>query len=240
MTASQASASTPAPSEAWIAGWTAVVPVKAWTKAKTRLEATAETRAEFARSIALDTLDTVAASSMIGRIVVVSAEPELVLLTADIRSTVLVQDPEGGCEDGLNDAIRCARDWAKTHAPTCPVVVIPADLPALTTGGLEDALQQLAWFDRTHVPDHLGAGTTLSAAARPELLDPYYGHASERAHAATGSVPILDVDPRVRLDVDNLQDLTGATSLGLGPRTRKLRRGIDAGARRPLEHPNVR
>lgn len=204
------------------APWTAVVPVKAWTQAKTRLGGQEEARAQFARAVALDTLDTIAASPMIGRIVAVTSEPELAEITAGTPSVVALHEPPGESSDQLNNAIRLARDWAMAHAPTSPIVVIPADLAALTTASLEAALCQLAWFDRTHIPDHQGKGTTLSAAARPDLLDPRYGPASERAHAAAGSVPILHVALEARLDVDNLEDLADATSLGLGAHTRAL------------------
>lgn len=200
--------------------WTAVIPVKAWATAKTRLEVPELARAEFARAIALDTLDIVVASRLIGRIVIVSPERELSEIVTSVPSAVVLDAPPGESTDQLNDAIRLARDWAVSHAPTSPIVVIPADLPALTTANLDEALHRLAWFDRTHVPDHRGKGTTLSATARPDLLTPHYGPASERVHAAAGSIPIVDVDPGVRLDVDNLEDLAYATSLGLGARTR--------------------
>lgn len=203
--------------------WTALIPIKAWTKAKTRLKLAEGARAAFARAVALDTLDTVAASPMIGRIVVIGPEAELAEVTASLPEAVVLGEPPGESSDQLNDAIRLARDWALTHVPTCPVVVIPADLPALGTDSLDGALQQLAWFDRAHIPDHRGKGTTLSAAVRPDLLTPRYGLASERAHAAVGSVPILDVALGARLDVDNLEDLARATSLGLGPRTGAIR-----------------
>ena len=203
--------------------WTAVLPVKAWIRAKTRLEAPERARAEFARAVALDTLDTVAASVLIGRIVIVTSEPEFSWLAADVPSAVVLDEPPGEPTDRLNSAVRLAQDWAARRAPTSPIVVVPADLAALTTATLDEALQRLARFDRAHVPDHRGTGTTLSAAARPDLLTPRYGPASGRAHAAAGSTPILDVDRGVRLDVDDLGDLTSATSLGLGRRARAIR-----------------
>ncbi|GAB7004741.1 2-phospho-L-lactate guanylyltransferase [Nocardioides sp. AN3] len=202
------------------ATWTAVIPVKAWAQAKSRLEMAEDDRTEFARAVSLDTLDAVAASRLVARILVVTSEPQLAEATVSLPSAVVLHESPGESLDPLNDAIRLARDWAITHAPTSPIVVIPADLPALTTASLEAALDQLAWFDRTHVPDHRGTGTTLSAAVGPDLLTPRYGPGSERAHAAAGSVPILEVDGGVRLDVDDLEDLASATSLGLGPRAR--------------------
>ena len=203
--------------------WTAVIPIKAWATSKTRLDGSADARAEFARAAALDTLDLVAASRLIGRIVVVSAEPEIAELTATIGSAVVLDEPAGETSDQLNNAIRAARDWAIRNAPTSPVVVIPTDLAALTTPILEEALGQLAWLDQAHVPDHRGRGTTLAAATRPSLLVPCYGVGSQRAHAAAGSTPIVGVAPGVRLDVDNIEDLADARSLGLGLRTRATR-----------------
>jgi 2-phospho-L-lactate guanylyltransferase len=202
--------------------WTAVIPVKAWIKAKTRLEVPEKVRAEFARAVALDVLDTVATCPMVSRTLVVTCERELAEVTAPAPSVVVLDEPKGQSYDQLNDAIRHARNWAMMHAPRMPIVVIPADLPALTTASLEDALRQLALFDRTHIPDHRGRGTTLSAAIQPHLLDPRYGPASERAHAAAGSIPILDVQFGARLDVDRLDDLAGAAALGMGRRTHRI------------------
>lgn len=200
-------------------GWTAVIPVKAWTRAKTRLEAPDDARVEFARAVALDTVDTVAASQMVDRILVVTDEPTLTDVLTSLDRIVVLPEPRAASSDQLNHAIRVARDWASAHAPTSPIVVVPADLPALSTAGLDEAVEQLALFDRSHIPDHRGEGTTLSAAAQPSLLNPRYGPASERAHADSGSVPILGVQLGARLDVDTLEDVRGAVDLGVGRRT---------------------
>jgi 2-phospho-L-lactate guanylyltransferase len=212
---------TDTPTAASTDAWTAVIPVKVWARAKTRLDLPDEARIDFARAVASDTIETVAASAMIGRVVVVTAEAQVADIAADAPSAVVLREPSQDAPDSLNLAIGLAREWAATHAPASPMVVVPADLAALSTAHLEGALRRLAWFERGHVPDHRGTGTTLCAAARPDLLAPRYGPDSERAHAAAGSVPILDVAYEVRLDVDNLDDLTGAASMGLARRTQR-------------------
>lgn len=201
--------------------WTAVVPVKPWCSGKTRLELPAAEKVAFVRAACLDTLDTLAQCDMVGRVVLVSAEPELA--SGELPgATVLLSGPVERVMGGLNVAIELGREWALGHAPSEPIVVVPADLPALDSQSLGDALVQLAWFDRSHIPDARGKGTTLLAALRPDLLVPRYGIDSERAHAAEGSVPALDVELGTRLDVDTVEDLDRATLLGLACRTRSV------------------
>jgi len=84
--------------------WTAVIPVKGWARAKSRLEGSEEARAEFARAVALDTLDIVAASPMVGSIVVVTSEPELADVTVSIPAAVVLGERQGGSQDPLDGA----------------------------------------------------------------------------------------------------------------------------------------
>jgi len=183
--------------------WAAIVPIKSWRTAKSRLDS--QSREELARSFALDVLDVLDASDRIGRVVVVSAEPELA------AGRLVIDDP-----GRLNEAVVAARDRLAAEDFPGPVVVVPADLPSLTTETLDAALGLLEAHDQAFVPDADGAGTTLLAAQRTADLEPRYGSDSARVHGVR-AVAVTDVDPRVRRDVDSASDLAAAIALGVGP-----------------------
>ncbi|RYJ06170.1 MAG: 2-phospho-L-lactate guanylyltransferase [Actinomycetales bacterium] len=198
-------------------GWTAIVPVKPWTLAKTRLALPGDARERLARAFALDTLDTLVESRHVTSIVVVTAESEMAAAAAGVPGTVVREDRPMLSRDHLNAAIRLGRSWAVGRRPGAPVVVVPSDLPALRPEDLDEALVALGRHDRAHVVDADGHGTTLVAAARPALLRTVYGRGSAAAHRRQGSVIEPGVDPRVRRDVDLPEHLEQARHLGLRP-----------------------
>ncbi|MRJ75032.1 2-phospho-L-lactate guanylyltransferase [Aeromicrobium sp. SMF47] len=199
-------------------GWTAVVPVKPWGLAKSRLDLPGEERMQLARAFSLDVLDVVLAAEHVDRVVVVTAETQLGTIARRAGAHVIVDRPMLA-RGLLNRAIDAGRQWAQVHAPAAPFVVVPGDLPALTAQLLDDALELLAAHERSFVPDASGMGTTLLAVARPALMTPSYGHRSALLHSDAGFRPTPDVDPRCRRDVDTAADLAQARHLGVGPHT---------------------
>lgn len=158
------------------------------------------------------------AADQVDRVLVVTAESELAVIARRGGAAVIVDRPMLA-RGLLNRAIDSGRRWAKVETPRAPVVVVPGDLAAMTTGVLDDTLTLLAADERSFVPDSSVAGTTLLAAARPELLVPAYGPRSATLHSADGWRPTPQVDPRCRRDIDTAADLAEARRLGVGPRT---------------------
>lgn len=206
--------------------WTAILPIKPWNLAKSRLGLSDDDRVQLARAFSLDTLETLAACRYIERIVVVSAEPGVVAAVTRTAGAVLLQDRPMLARDMLNPAIEQGRRWAQVREPASPVVVVPSDLAALTPGALNEALLRLGDHERAHVPDAEGTGTTLAAARLPAGLTVAYGPGSAGGHSAAGSWAVADVDPRVRRDVDRQTHLAEARDLGLAPCAAGLVDGI--------------
>lgn len=200
------------------ARWTAVVPVKPWDLAKTRLDLPIGLRAAIAKSMAIDTLRTVGVSTLVDRMLLVSSRSEVCSLAGDFGA-VAVSDRGLGSADPLNDALEKARAWARLYRPDAPIVVVPADLPALSVEVFDAALCELSGALRAFVPDADGEGTTLYAARRPDDLRVGYGPRSAARHIEQGAVPVVDVDPRIRRDLDTVHDLRVAVGLGLAPAT---------------------
>lgn len=181
--------------------WTAVVPVKAWRTAKSRLDLPPDSRAAMARAMTLDMLDLLTSHPDIAHVVVVTVDTDAAHEAQARGATVLAEDL------GLNDAVRHGCAWVAEHRGDGPTVVVPADLGLLTASALADALAVLAQVGRAHVPDLSGEGTTLLAAPSASAITPFYGVGSSAAHAEAGFVRVEDVDPCVRADIDRLEDL---------------------------------
>lgn len=92
-----------------------------------------------------------------------------------------------------------------------PVAVIPADLPALRT---EELTEALALCDvRSFVPDAEGTGTVLLAAPDGDLR-PAFGPGSARIHESQGARRLDGDWPTLRRDVDTAADLAAVQALG--------------------------
>jgi 2-phospho-L-lactate guanylyltransferase len=118
---------------------------------------------------------------------------------------------------------------ARELVPGCGVVALAADLPALRPEQLTAALREAARLGpaaRGIVADARGTGTVLLAAGPEAELSPTFGGASRRAHVEGGASDLTDVladaVPGLRRDVDTLDDLADAATLGVGPATRDL------------------
>lgn len=181
--------------------WNAVVPVKAWRSAKSRLNLPPDSRAAMARAMTLDVLDLLTAHPDIAHVVVVTVDDEASREAQARGATVLPEDL------GLNDAVRRGCAWITEQRADGPTVVVPADLGFLTASALADALALLAEVSPAHVPDLSGEGTTLLAAPTASAITPFYGLGSSAAHAEAGFVRVEGVDRVVRADVDRLEDL---------------------------------
>jgi len=187
--------------------WTAVVPVKVWRSAKSRLDIPGDVREELARALTLDTLDVLASHPAVSQLVVVTADAEAAQEARSRGAVVLAEVPS---TDPLNDAVRAGCAWVAAAGGDGPTVVVPADLAYLSADVLSSALAALADAGTAHVPDLDGTGTTLLAAPAASGIDPHYGVGSSDLHAAAGFKPLDSVDPRARADIDQLADLSSA------------------------------
>lgn len=134
---------------------------------------------------------------------------------------VIVLDTPGG----LVEAIAEGGQLAATRAPGAPIVVVPADLPALTGEALDPLLERARPYPSAWVRDHRGTGTTLLTARDPRDIPARYGPQSATAHASVAT-ELRNADLRARLDVDTLADLHRAVDLGVGPATARVVREL--------------
>lgn len=201
--------------------WTVVVPVKRLAVAKTRLHMAglgAKDHRALALALAVDTVSAVRDCPVVDRVVVVTDDAEATGALEALGATVISDEPDAG----LNPALAHGAARAAGLAPGHGVAVLSADLPALRSAELAEALGVAAGHPRAFLPDAAGTGTTLLTARPGIALDPRYGPDSRAAHRASGAVELPGRWPSLRRDVDTPADLADAARLGLGAATRAL------------------
>lgn len=200
-------------------GVTAVMPIKSWDRAKSRLHRDYEIRRVLAKAISQDTLASVMPCSRISQIIVVT-DDDSVRAYASALGLDVIEEPAPQSTDNLAAAIQTGIDWCLQYRPGHPVVVVPSDLPALKARDLTEVLELADGHRNSFVPDTSGLGTTLCMAAVPVHLRHRYGPDSARLHRESGVFELSGINARVRRDVDTMSDLLQARQLGLGPNTR--------------------
>jgi 2-phospho-L-lactate guanylyltransferase len=197
--------------------------VKGGDRAKTRLRVgPAPFHDDLATAVALDSLHAAVAAVGPQRCLVVTSDPQIAM-TARGLGAFVVADPGRG----LNAAVR----RGVAAAATGPVAALLADVPALRAEDLLAALDAAAPYPLAMVPDAEGTGTVLLCAREAAAMRPSFGPGSAARHVAQGYAVVgLDL-PRLRRDVDDLDDLGAAQDLGLGARTTEALRSSYAGER---------
>ena len=195
--------------------YVALVPVKPPALGKSRLVGLSDAeRRDLAAAFALDTVAACLASSSIEQVLVATDDAAFSVELARLGAATI---PDGVAMD-LNGTLRQSAAEARRRWPELVPVALTADLPAVQAVDLDEALGDLAPGEAAYVADTGGLGTTLYTAAH-DAFDPRFGPGSALAHDATGARPVTAPLPRLRRDVDDLEDLAHALALGVGPRT---------------------
>ncbi|WP_344589665.1 2-phospho-L-lactate guanylyltransferase [Actinomadura vinacea] len=197
--------------------WSLVVPVKVLARAKTRMsEAAGRHREALALAVATDTVAAALRCDRVSRVIVVTDDPVPAAELAALGALVVPDEPDAG----LNPALVHGASRSRESAPETGVGAISADLPALRPGELGRVLDAASRSPEAFVPDAAGVGTTLYTARPGVPFSPAFGGDSRAAHRARGARELLlDGIDSVRRDVDTLDDLRAALTLGTGPRT---------------------
>ncbi|MBK6575709.1 MAG: 2-phospho-L-lactate guanylyltransferase [Sandaracinaceae bacterium] len=188
-------------------GCVAVVPVKGFARAKSRLASVLpETeRQAFARACFEHVLRTLEAHAGVASIMVVSSDAE-VLATARARGHLPLKDPSDAVR--LNEVVDTALALAEDQGADAALVLM-SDLPLLTPGDLDELLSGDAAL--TLGPDRANAGTNALLVRPPDLMPTCFGHpqsfALHRARAAAlGCEARIVVTPGIAGDVDTAED----------------------------------
>ena len=197
----------------------AVIPVGHLERAKSRLGEVLD--AEERRDLVIGLLERTLAATLgtpgIAETIVVTPDDEVASL-ADAAGARVIRQADRGLNHGLTEARSAALDDGATA-----LLVLPADLPAVSPAAVSDLLGVLA---RTPplvaiVPDRHGRGTNSLLLAPPDVIDFAFGGDSRVAHghaAAAASTQVVELDGPLSLDIDTPEDLLLVQAGELGAR----------------------
>lgn len=200
-----------------------IVPMKPPHAGKSRLRGAAGTppgaggHAELVLALAVDTLNAAIGAAGVRRVLVVGTDPAALAELTELGAEVVRERVAGG----LNAALRHGETLLRRDDPGSVVAALQADLPALRSVELAEALAE-ADERRAFLADRHGTGTTLLVSAPGAPLGPLFGTGSALAHLESGAVALDLPAATLRSDVDTPADLVHARTLGLGSRTTQL------------------
>jgi 2-phospho-L-lactate guanylyltransferase len=192
----------------------AVVPVKDFAMAKSRLAATLSpaARAGLAHAMSEDVLCALQGAKVAQQVCVLSDSPAVQQLAAR-NGAVWLDEKSVAAAPGLNAAIAGAARLAAARGATA-LLVVHADLPLLTASALRhvvDTWSNLSGTARVVLARSRDGGTNICLAERPDAFAYHYGAGSHALHAdecARRHRVVANVEmPATALDVDTVDDL---------------------------------
>lgn len=183
-----------------------IVPVKAYSKAKTRLDVPPRVREEICHIMLREVLHTLAESPLVHETVMVTREDRARSLGEEMGATIL-RDVEAG----VNEAVALA-DAYLVGKGAAMSLVIPQDIPLMRD---RDIGFLLKFFTPPTcvlvVPSQRLDGTNALLRCPPDVMGTHYDDDSYRSHMrmarqATPNPGLVHV-PRMMRDVDTVEDL---------------------------------
>ena len=159
---------------------TAVVPIKRFDRAKSRLAGPAAAhRPVLARAMLADVLLGLSEARLVDRIVVVSGEPAAREVAA-AAGAELLDDP---VDAGHSEAVAIGVADAIAKDDEC-VALVPGDCPLLEAPELDRELDAQAPGVAV-IPDRHGTGTNGLILTPPDVISPAFGPGSRDRHLET-------------------------------------------------------
>lgn len=191
---------------------TAVVPVKRFAVAKSRLaQGVEETRKpELVAAMVADVLEAIASARFVERTIVVSQEPRAAELAAAAGADLL-----SDFDDASHSAAALAGIAAAEAAGADCVALLPGDCPLLDPRELDKMLTGVPDRYVAVIPDRHGTGTNALVLAPPNAIEPSFGEGSCERHVAAAraaSIPYgVEELPSLGLDLDTPADIVALT-----------------------------
>lgn len=194
---------------------TAILPIKRFSRAKTRLADAigAPGRAALLRAMLADVLDSIGEAQAVERVIVVTGEgrAERIALHAARKLTTPLEVMQDPSDRGHSEAATLGIVRAKALGAQC-VALLPGDCPLLDATELDGALGRMEPGRVAVVPDRHGTGTNGLLMAPPDAIGPAFGDDSRERHldraSRAGWKAELEELRSLALDLDTPGDLT--------------------------------
>jgi 2-phospho-L-lactate guanylyltransferase len=191
---------------------TAVVPVKRFAAAKSRLAPGIEEvrKPDLVAAMVADVLEAIGAARLVERTIVVSQEPRAAELAAAAGADLLSDFDDSG-----HSAAALAGIAAADAAGAACAVILPGDCPLLDPRELDKMLTGVPDRYVAVIPDRHGTGTNALVLAPPSAIEPSFGEGSRARHVAAaraaGIAYGVEELPSLGLDLDTPADIVALT-----------------------------
>ena len=185
----------------------AIVPVKSFAQAKTRLELDPDRKRALCEIMLREVLQTLSSSNRIDEVVVVSGDEEAGGIAKEFGAVRIEQ----GRDSGVNSAVSLA-DRYLLEAGHKASVVVPQDIPFIKTQDIDFLLgfQDPPRFSLV-VPSRRFDGTNALVRMPVDLMETHYDEDSYRIHLKAGREKTANTSlvfvRRMMMDIDSIDDL---------------------------------
>ena len=185
----------------------AIIPVKTFSKAKTRLNLSLDQKLKLCEIMLEEVVGTISNSKKIDKIVIVSKD-EVAIKLAKKFGAIDIFDRE---ESGVNHAVSLADNYLEQNDYNASIV-FPQDIPFLEEVDIENLLRfQKSPKSALIVPSRRFDGTNALLRTPVNLMETHYDEDSYKIHLEVGksltSNTSLVLLRRIMMDVDNPEDL---------------------------------
>ena len=186
----------------------AIVPVKTFSKAKTRLDLSPQQIEDLCVVMLEEILHTLSISPQIETTVLVTQEKKAIEISKKFDSVVVITDEK---EDGVNSAVALADTYLLENNFDASIV-FPQDIPFIKTQDIDFMLNYKMHPNfAVIVPSRRFDGTNALARMPIDLMETHYDEDSYKIHMSVAREKTLNVAmvfvKRIMWDVDNMEDL---------------------------------
>jgi len=185
----------------------AIVPVKTFSDAKTRLNISQTSREQICKVMLEEVLDTISKSRLINKIILVSKDEQALQLGRQFNVIEVFDD-----QSGVNHAVHLADQHVLNNEYDCSVI-LPQDIPVMRTSDIDILLGFVRSVNSVIiVPSRQLNGTNALVRCPSTIMDTKYDLGSyifqlNAAREVSQNVSVALIR-RIMLDVDDEYDLT--------------------------------
>ena len=185
----------------------AIIPVKTFSNAKTRLQLPTEKVEELCKIMLEEILQTISMSPKIEKIILVTKEEKAIEIGEKFNVITIIDQKE----EGVNQAVSLADEYLLKNNFNASIV-FPQDIPYIKTQDIDFMLKhQMHPNFAIIVPSRKFDGTNALVRMPINLMETHYDNDSYRNHMITAKEHTLNVAmvfvKRIMLDIDNQEDL---------------------------------
>ena len=196
----------------------AIIPVKTFSNAKTRLELSPHKVEELCKIMLEEILHTLFISPRIDEIIIVTKEQKAIEIGKKFNTTTIIDEKE----ESVNSAVALADKYLLENKFDASIV-FPQDIPYIKTQDIDFMLNYIAPPNfAIIIPSRRFDGTNALVRMPIDLMETHYDEDSYKIHMNTAKKHTLNVAmvfvKRIMWDVDNKEDLEFVLEQGEKPK----------------------